>query len=98
LRGAVLVTIPSEESKQSVLRAANAAHAAGIPLLGIVENMAGYICPGCSAVQPLFPGSAGQELSTMLGLPLLASVPMNPSSTPDHDSGDLVQRFREVIA
>jgi Mrp family chromosome partitioning ATPase len=46
-----------------------------VPVLGIVENLSGYHCPGCGVVQPLFEGDAGRRLATAHGMPLLARLP-----------------------
>lgn len=81
LAGAVLVTIPSEESRRSVERTMRAARDRGIPLLGVVENMSGYACGGCGAVGPLFDGHAGRDLAAAFDVPLLAAIPFRPAST-----------------
>lgn len=67
----VTVTIPTPESADAVRRAMRAARERGASLLGIVENMSG----------PPFEGTAGQDLATEFGVPLLARIPWHP--TPD---------------
>ena len=78
LAGAIAVTIPSEESRRSVERAMRRAAQAGVPLLGVVENMSGYACAGCGAVGPLYEGSAGAMLADTFGVPLLYTLPFLP--------------------
>ncbi|MFN2567311.1 MAG: P-loop NTPase, partial [Gemmatimonadaceae bacterium] len=75
LTGAIAVTIPSDEAMRSVARAMHAATDAGVPLLGVVENMSGYACPGCDVIRPLFGGDAGEKLARDFGVPLLAQLP-----------------------
>jgi ATP-binding protein involved in chromosome partitioning len=75
LTGVLAVTIPTDEARQSVARAMHAAGAAGIRLLGVIENMAGYRCSDCGHTGPLFPGSAGAGLAAEFGIPLLARIP-----------------------
>jgi ATP-binding protein involved in chromosome partitioning len=82
LTGAIAVTIPSDESKQSVARAMRAATDVGVPLLGVVENMSGYACPGCDVVRPLFVGDAGESLAREFDVPLLATLPFAPHTHP----------------
>jgi ATP-binding protein involved in chromosome partitioning len=82
ITGAVAVTIPSEESARSVARAMRAAVDAGVPLLGVVENMSGYACPGCDIVRPLFDGDAGDTLARDFGVPVLAKLPFTPKAHP----------------
>ena len=72
---ALAVTIPSEEARRSVARALRAAADAGIRLLGVIENMAGYRCDACARLGPLFAGGAGAALAEQFGIPLLARVP-----------------------
>ncbi len=77
LHGALVVTIPSEVSHLAVGRSVELARAHGVRLLGLVENMAGYVCPACGAVGDLFVGDA-PSLSEALGLPLLGRIPFDP--------------------
>jgi ATP-binding protein involved in chromosome partitioning len=77
LAGAIAVTIPTAESERSVARALDAAREAGVPMLGIVENMSGYACRGCAEVGPLFSGDAGHRLAAAYELPLLARLPFS---------------------
>jgi len=78
--GAVAVTIPSDESRRSVSRTLRALVDGGQTLLGVIENMAGYACPGCGDVGPLFPGSAGADLAAEFGVELLGRIPFDPSA------------------
>lgn len=80
LAGLVAVTIPSDESRRSVARGMAAARDAGMPLLGVIENMSGYACPGCGEVHALFPGDGGAGLAERFGVPLLGRVPFAPAS------------------
>lgn len=82
LAGVLAVTIPSEESRRSVARSMAAAQAAGLRVLGVIENMSGYACPGCGEVHPLFPGDAGASLAEKFGVPLLGRVPFAPPAVP----------------
>jgi len=75
LTGALAVTVPTEEARQSVSRAVRAAMEAGIRILGVVENMVGYRCGACEQLGPLFEGNAGSSLASEFGIPLLARLP-----------------------
>jgi ATP-binding protein involved in chromosome partitioning len=86
LTGAIAVTIPSDESLHSVARAMRAATDAGVPLLGVVENMSGYACAGCDVVRPLFGGEAGAALARDFSVPLLAKLPFMPNGHPSGTS------------
>lgn len=78
LAGIIAVTIPSDEARRSVARSLRAARDTDVPILGVIENMSGYRCPGCASVQPLFDGAAGQALADEFGVPLLGRLPFCP--------------------
>jgi ATP-binding protein involved in chromosome partitioning len=89
LDGLVVVTIPSGASEGAVTRSMRLARDREIPILGIVENMAGYACPGCGETNPLFPGEAGARLAEAHDAPLLGRVPFDPEAAALAESGDL---------
>lgn len=95
IAGAIAVTIPTAESERSVARALDAARAAGVPILGIVENMSGYACRTCDAVGPLFSGDAGNRLATAHAIPLLARLPF--SQTPLDGVAVTLEPVAEVV-
>jgi ATP-binding protein involved in chromosome partitioning len=78
LAGALVVTIPTDESRRSVERAIRRARQAGVRALGVVENMSGYRCADCQTLGPLFSGDAGELLASSFGVPLLCRVPFLP--------------------
>ncbi len=82
----VLVTIPTDLSRGVVARSVTALREDGHRLLGYIENMAGYYCARCDALQPLFPAAQHQ-----LELPCLGSIPFDPALAEDE-----VQPTREV--
>ena len=79
---AVVVTIPSEESRRSVARAMRRALDQGVPILGVIENMSGYACGSCAQIGPLFPGDAADSLCAEFGVPLLGRLPFVPQGQP----------------
>jgi ATP-binding protein involved in chromosome partitioning len=88
LAGIVVVTIPSDASYRAVKRAAEAARSRRIPILGVVENMAGYRCSSCRGDGPLFAGDAGDRLTREMDAPLLARIPFDPAVQAGIDAGD----------
>ena len=71
----LLVSIPSALARGVVARAVDALRPLPNRLLGYVENMSGYACPGCATVRPLFPEDPEAE---ELGLACLGRVPFDP--------------------
>ena len=96
LSGAVVVTIPSEESYRSVARTMTSAQGNRIKLLGVVENMSGYACDDGGRIGPLFPGNAGERLAAEFNVPILGSLPF--SHNDEAGASQLVARFLETFA
>lgn len=91
LTGAVAVTLPSAASRTSVGRSLELARGRGIRILGVVENMAGYVCEGCGALGTLFPGDAGRRLADRFETPLLGRIPFDASAGAAAESGQIAE-------
>ena len=78
--GAVVVTTPQEMSLLDVRKEIDFCNKAGIKVLGIVENMSGYVCPGCKHVNRVFKATTGggERLARECGVPFLGKVPLDP--------------------
>jgi ATP-binding protein involved in chromosome partitioning len=87
LHGTVVVTIPSEVAHLIVRKSITVAKRCGAPVLGLIENMAGYACPDCGAVGPLFAGPGGASLAAESGVPFLGAVPFDPRMAAAGDRG-----------
>lgn len=85
LDGAILVTIPSHVAMMDAAKSAAMFKKLDIPLLGIVENMAGLEVGG--VLQPLFGTGGGAALSTQTGVALLQSLPLWPELSDILDAG-----------
>ncbi len=87
LSGTVLVTIPAEVSHLVVKKSIAVAKATPAPILGLVENMAGYVCGKCGALGELFQGSGGEALAAESGIPFLGRIPFDPRLAAAGDRG-----------
>lgn len=87
LSGTVVVTIPSEVSHLVVKKSVTVAKEARAPVLGLVENMAGYVCARCGSVGDLFSGPGGETLAAQLAIPFLGAVPFDPRLASAADRG-----------
>ncbi|KAF2866416.1 hypothetical protein BDV95DRAFT_672022 [Massariosphaeria phaeospora] len=78
--GAVLVTTPQEVALLDVRKELDFCRKAKIPVLGIVENMSGFVCPGCRHESQIFRASTGGagRLAADEGIPFLGAVPLDP--------------------
>jgi ATP-binding protein involved in chromosome partitioning len=90
---AVIVTTPQEISLADVRKAINFCRKVEMPILGLVENMSGLICPHCGGEIPLFSRGGGQKTATLSKVPLLASLPFDLRVV---ESGDLGKPLLEA--
>jgi len=87
LDGMVVVTNPSGVSQVVAKRAIIMAVEGGVEVLGIIENMSGYVCPKCEKVcYPMLHGG-GEELAKELDVLFLGRVPLDPSISNSSDIG-----------
>ncbi|KAF2646737.1 P-loop containing nucleoside triphosphate hydrolase protein [Massarina eburnea CBS 473.64] len=78
LAGAVVVTTPQAISVSDVKKELNFCKKTGVRVLGVVENMAGYVCPNCSECTHVFSKGGGKAMAEEFGVPFLGSVPLDP--------------------
>ena len=78
--GAVIVTTPQEVALQDVRKELDFCRKVGVPILGIVENMSGFVCPSCGGESDIFiPSTGGADaLAKEWGVELLGKVPLDP--------------------
>ncbi|KAH6958565.1 P-loop containing nucleoside triphosphate hydrolase protein [Fusarium avenaceum] len=78
--GAVMVTTPQEVSLLDVRKEIDFCRKAGIRILGLAENMSGFVCPKCSNESQIFKASTGggRALAEEMGIPFLGAVPLDP--------------------
>jgi ATP-binding protein involved in chromosome partitioning len=85
--GTIIVTIPSEVSEDVVKKAVTFSRQMGIPVIGVVENMSGFICPQCGAEVPIFGVGGGQRIAEALQVPFLGTIPIDPEICAEADRG-----------
>ena len=85
--GVVIVTIPSEVSQIVVKKAVTFARKLGLPIIGIVENMSGFVCPKCGAKTDIFRLGGGRKIAKELSVPFLGSIPIDQKVCEDSDKG-----------
>ena len=75
----IMVTIPSEVARLVVRKFTALAQESKIPLVGLVENMAGYVCPHCGELGELFYADGnGEMMAAEFGIPHLGKIPFDP--------------------
>ncbi|MDH3539068.1 MAG: Mrp/NBP35 family ATP-binding protein [Acidimicrobiia bacterium] len=89
----VVVTTPQKTAQKVAARVADMARRSFMPVIGVIENMAGFTSPAGEHFK-LFGEGGGQELADELGVPLIASIPLDPFVVEGGDGGDPVVRAR----
>ncbi|CAG7819360.1 unnamed protein product [Allacma fusca] len=98
-KSAVLVTTPQLISVGDVRREATFCEKTGIRVLGIVENMSGFVCPNCKDCTDIFAAGGGQLLATETGLDLITKIPIDPNLTKSGENGtNFVKAFQDSPA
>jgi len=85
--GFVIVTTPQEVSLLDTRKSISFAKMMGVPVLGIIENMSGLICPHCGKEIELFKRGGGEKAAKELGIPFLGRVPIEPAVVEAGDEG-----------
>ncbi len=85
--GVVIVTMPSELSSSIVKKAVTFAQRLNMPIIGVVENMSGFICPHCKERIEIFRSGGGKKMAQEMGVAFLGSIPIDPEVGVDSDKG-----------
>jgi len=87
LDGVVVVTVPPRVSQLAARKAILLAQKAGANVLGVVENMSGYICPDCGEQYDIMLSGGGEKLARDTGVPFLCRIPLHPELSEACDAG-----------
>jgi ATP-binding protein involved in chromosome partitioning len=85
--GVVIVTMPSEVSEAVVKKSVTFAKQVGIPVIGIIENLSGFVCSDCGKKIDIFKSGGGKRIAQCLSIPYLGSIPIDPKVCDDSDNG-----------
>lgn len=97
--GIVIVTIPSQVSQKVAYKAAMLAKKAGIRILGIIENMSGYVCEECGGIEYIFQKGGGEILAEEIDVPFLGKIPLDARLARASDNGTpFIHAFAESEA
>lgn len=85
--GAVIVSTPQDLALIDATRAIDLFAKAGIPVIGLIENMAGYACPHCGEVSDPFGQGGAEAAAAKLGVPFLGRIPLDIAIRTASDAG-----------
>ncbi|EGO05301.1 hypothetical protein SERLA73DRAFT_174393 [Serpula lacrymans var. lacrymans S7.3] len=107
---AVIVTTPQAVALIDAMKCLSFTRTVSLPVLGLIENMSGYVCPCCGEISNVFSTGGGEEMARREGLPFLGSMPVDtelvtlldaaevePTSNESSDkSFELLQRYQKT--
>jgi ATP-binding protein involved in chromosome partitioning len=94
--GAIIVTTPQEVALSDVRKCITFCHNLNLPVLGVLENMSGFVCPKCGHKTDIFKSGGGEKMAEEMGVPFLGRIPIDPAIVEACDSGKpYIQEYKE---
>lgn len=87
VHGALIVTTPQEVAVGDALRGVKMFERVNVPVLGVVENMSGFVCPHCGERTEIFLAGGGRRLAAETEVPLLVQIPLQAGLADQADAG-----------
>ena len=87
LDGAIIVTTPQRVAAVDVRKSISFCRQVHVPVLGVIENMSGFVCPKCGEITQIFPAGSGRKMATDMKVPYLGAIPMDPAIAQSGDAG-----------
>ncbi len=87
LTGAVIVTTPQDVALSVARKGLKMFQQVNVPILGIVENMSGFLCKHCGKTSEIFRVGGGRKMALEFGVPFLGAIPLDPEIVMSGDNG-----------
>jgi Mrp family chromosome partitioning ATPase/predicted Fe-Mo cluster-binding NifX family protein len=95
--GAVVVTTPQEVALAAVRKSITFCCKLSLPVLGVVENMSGFVCPHCGERIEIFETGGGERLAKEMKVPFLGRIPIEPEVAASGDAGlPYIQKYPDT--
>ncbi|MCK4235826.1 MAG: P-loop NTPase [Candidatus Krumholzibacteria bacterium] len=85
--GAIIVTTPQDMSIIDSRKCITFCRQLSLPVIGVVENMSGFVCPKCGERTDIFKSGGGEKMARDMGVPFLGRVPVDPGVVSASDEG-----------
>jgi len=85
--GAVIVTTPQEVALSDVRKSITFCRNLNLPIIGVLENMSGFVCPKCGEQTDIFKSGGGEQMAMQMNVPFLGRIPIDPQIVRACDSG-----------
>jgi len=105
--GAIVVTTPQELALLDVRKSITFCRQLKMPVLGVVENMSGFVCPKCGERTNIFKSGGAERMAEEMGVPFLGRIPIDPALVAACDDGapfagaaaetETARTFRQVV-
>jgi Mrp family chromosome partitioning ATPase len=94
--GAIVVTTPQDVALTDVRKAITFCRQVKLPILGVVENMSGFVCPHCNKTVDIFKSGGGEKMASEMEVPFLGRIPLEPKIVETGDNGHpYLQGYRD---
>ena len=77
--GGIVVTTPQELALADVRKCINFCRQLKLPVIGVMENMSGFVCPNCGQKTDIFGSGGGEVMAGQMGVPFLGRIPLEPA-------------------
>jgi len=84
---ALIITTPQEVSMADVRKSVNFCKTLKMPIIGLIENMSGFVCPGCGKRTDIFKAGTGAAAAEKMGINFLGALPIEPKIMTQSDKG-----------
>ncbi len=85
--GAIIVTTPQDVALSDVRKGITFCRNLNLPVLGVLENMSGFVCPKCGECTDIFKSGGGKTMAENMSVPFLGRIPIDPDIVRACDSG-----------
>ncbi|MBN1676257.1 MAG: P-loop NTPase [Kiritimatiellae bacterium] len=85
--GAVIVTTPQELALLDVRKSITFCRQLNVPVLGVIENMSGFVCPKCGELTNIFDSGGAERMAKEMNVPFLGRIPIDPALVLACDAG-----------
>jgi Mrp family chromosome partitioning ATPase len=83
-----VVTTPQKVAAKDVRKSVTFCRQLSVPVLGVVENMSGFVCPKCGEVTHILNTGGGKQIAEDMNVPFLGSIPIDPQIAQSGDEGN----------
>jgi ATP-binding protein involved in chromosome partitioning len=87
LNGALIVTTPQDVALRIARKGLRMFQQVNVPILGIIENMSGFVCPNCHTVHNIFKTGGGEKAAKEMAVSFLGAIPLDPRMVEAGDAG-----------